>query len=91
MNLGLTRLKLAEIGLKSWIVEMKGCLIAVWKPAMMISEHQRIVNVKCAIIDYRLHNVLRFLDSLNLCNLTAVLLCSTILRSIFVCVIIRQL
>jgi len=62
-----------------------------WKQTMMISEHLTIVNVKCAIIDYTFHNVLRFLGSLNICNLTAVFLCSSILHSIFVCVIIRQL
>jgi hypothetical protein len=37
---------------------------------MMISEHLRIVEVKCDADNDTFHNVLRFLDSLNICKLT---------------------
>jgi len=37
---------------------------------MMISEHLRIVEVKCDVVNDTFHNVLRFLDSLNICKLT---------------------
>ncbi|KXG28034.1 F-box/LRR-repeat protein At3g58980 [Sorghum bicolor] len=47
-------------------VEMKGYLNAVRRPAMMISEHLRIVEVKCDADNDTFHNVLRFLDSLNI-------------------------
>lgn len=36
-----------------------------------VLEHLKIVEIKCEVVDERVHEVLKFLSTLNICKITA--------------------